>query len=128
MNPREYDKERRRQHRLERLGMNDPRCIITGERNPVGLERHHPGGRKYTGETIILNLVYHRMAEELRKEHPAEIPGPHSQFECDGRLLLGIADVLSFVKRIPHELIEPLRQIGTRLIDASRRPAAGDRS
>jgi hypothetical protein len=128
MNQRNYDKERRRQQRLERLGTNEPRCVVTGEGDPVVLERHHPGGRKYTEETIILNLVYHRKAEELRKEHPEEIPSPHSELECNGRLLLGIADILSFIKRVPRELIELIRQVGIRLIDSGRRSAAEDRS
>jgi len=124
MNDNGYNRERRKQNRLERLGTNTPRCIISAESDPVALERHHPGGRRYTDETIVLNLVYHRKAEELRKEHTAEIPGPHSELECEGRLLLGIADILSLFKRIPQELIELIRRVGIRLIDLGRRSAA----
>lgn len=88
MHEHDYQHERRRQRRLEHLGSNRPRCIISGESDPAALHRHHPGGRKYTAETLILSLNHHAKAEELRHNHPPELTDPPAQLECEGRLLL----------------------------------------
>jgi hypothetical protein len=120
MDERDYRHEHRRQRRLEQLGSNKPRCIISGESDPAALHRHHPGGRKYTNEMVVLSLNHHAKAEELRRDHPPEQTGPPTQLEREGRLLLGIADLLSLVKRVPLELIELIRQVALRLIDGGQ--------
>jgi hypothetical protein len=106
---------------LERLGSNNPSCIIDGEKDPSVLHRHHPGGHKYTDETVILCLNHHQKAEELRKDHPPEMAGPPSELECEGRLLLGISDLLSLIKNPPPETIHLIRQTAFRLIERGER-------
>lgn len=124
MNDREYRKERRRQARLERLGCNDPFCIIDGEDDPRVLQAHHPGGHKYTNATVLICLNHHG-AEELRKDHPPELSTDPDALECDGRHLLGLADLLSLLE-VPPEIVELIRQAGFRLIEAGLVGAHGD--
>ena len=45
MNELELKRERRRQRALERLGSNNPRCVICGCDDPLALELHHVAGR-----------------------------------------------------------------------------------
>jgi hypothetical protein len=116
----EYERERCKQARLERLRSNNPSCIICREKHLRVLHRHHPGGRKYTDETVILCSNHHGKAEELRIDHPPGNPGPPSELECQGRLLLGIDDLLSFIKHSPPELIDLIRQSGLQLIEGGQ--------
>jgi hypothetical protein len=98
--------------------------MIDGEKDPSVLHRHHPGGHKYTEETVILCLNHHRKAEELRKDHPPEMAGPPSELECEGRLLLGVSDLLSLIKNPPPETIHLIQQTAFRLIERGERSRA----
>ncbi len=64
--------------------------------------------------------------EELRKEHPRELTGTASYLECKGRLLLGIADLLSLMHQVSPELIELVRVAALDLIERGQR-IDGDR-
>jgi hypothetical protein len=116
----EYQRERRNQARLELLRSNDPSCIICREKDPSVLHRHHPGGRKYTDETVILCRNHHGKAEELQKDHPPGTTGQPSELECQGRFLLGIGDLLSLIKHPPPELIDLIRQSALQLIEGGQ--------
>ena len=120
MDHREYERERRKQARLELLRSNNPSCIICREKHPRVLHLHHPGGRKYTDETVILCSNHHGKAEELQIDHPPGTTGPPSELECQGRLLLGIGDLLSLIKPSPPELIDLIRQSGLQLIEGGQ--------
>jgi hypothetical protein len=54
MSDREYNRERRRQIRLERLGTNQPKCLFCLEDDPSCLELHHLSGKDF-GETALLS-------------------------------------------------------------------------
>jgi hypothetical protein len=125
MHDTEYKQDRRKQARLGQLGSNKP-CVICGEVDPRVLQAHHPGGRKYTDEAIILCLNHHGKAEELRKDHPPELTGPPSELECDGRQLLGMGDLLSLIERVPPETVDLIRQTAFRLIDRGQLSQAGE--
>src|ERR1051326_7671486 len=116
----EYQRERRNQARLERFGSNNPFCIIGGENDPRVLQQHHPGGHKYTEETVTLCLNHHAKAEELRLDHPQETAGPHSQWEIEGRLLLGLSDLLTLLEHVPAEIVSLTRRIARRLIETGQ--------
>ena len=47
MDKRELNRERRRQRALERLGTNDPRCVVCGYDDPLALELHHVAGHDF---------------------------------------------------------------------------------
>jgi hypothetical protein len=117
MDDSEYKREKRKQARLERLMAKNPTCLICGENDSCVLDRHHPGGHKYTDETVMLCRNHHRKAEELRKDHPPELTGPPSELECDGRFLLGIGDLLSLVEHVPSETVGLIRQTAVCLIE-----------
>ncbi|SEE46466.1 hypothetical protein SAMN05444161_5848 [Rhizobiales bacterium GAS191] len=109
----DYDSERRRQRALERLGTNNPRCVICGKANPHCLERHHILGRTHGDETVIVCRNCHRELSDRQKDHPKQIGDPPSLGENVGYLLLNLADLFA-------ELIEVLRHYGRQLIDRAR--------
>lgn len=107
------DAERRLQKAFERLGTNNPKCVLCGETNPHCLELHHPGGGDYSDETIIQCRNCHRKSEDARKDHPAQIADPPDLVERVGHLLLGLADL--FV-----QLVKILRKSGLELIEREK--------
>src|SRR5215471_17877539 len=112
MNAIEYNREKSRQSRLEKLGCNEPDCTICGENDPDVLEVHHIGGRKYSRYTVIICRNHHRKVERLRMDHPSDLAGPPGHLECKGRVLLGISDLLAQLPQVPSELIEFVREVG----------------
>jgi hypothetical protein len=112
----EYDKERRRQARLERLRSNEPKCLFCDEDDPFCLERHHISGRKFGDDCVTACLNHHRKLSDKQKDHPPVVPGTPSTIECCGRLLLGVADALELLK-VPPALVDLIRQAGVHLIE-----------
>jgi hypothetical protein len=75
-----------------------------------GKEEHH-GRRKYSDRTILIPVSSHReLTRRQMEEHPAEGPDPDDPLERQGRLFLGLADILEC-------LADALRWIGESLID-----------
>jgi hypothetical protein len=56
----ELNRERRRQRALERLGNNNPRCVICGCDDPIALELHHVAGRAFGDDTVPVCRNCHR--------------------------------------------------------------------
>ena len=92
-----FEKEKRRQVRLERLGMNDPRCGLCGETDDRTFEAHHVSGQKYDDATVVICRNCHRMASDDQKDHPAAMGGMPSLLERIGHLLIGMADMLALL-------------------------------
>ena len=73
MNDHELKRERRRQRALERLGMNNPRCVVCGYDDPLALELHHIAGRAHGDELVPVCRNCHRPLSDMQKDHPAAV-------------------------------------------------------
>jgi hypothetical protein len=84
--------ERRRQRALQRLGTDQPHCVVCGEADWRCLELHHLGGRAYDAGTVILCRNCHRKQSDptANTDAPAEPP----LLERIGQFLLGLAALL----------------------------------
>jgi hypothetical protein len=106
----EIRRERRRQADIERLGVDNPRCLHCGENDPNVLERHHLAGQAYGDEIVIACRNCHRKLSDRQNDHPkksTEIPDP---LEKIAHFLLGLADLFEL-------LITKCREFATYLID-----------
>lgn len=112
----DYERERRNQQRLERLGSNNPSCIVCSEDDPCCLERHHVAGKAFGDDQITVCRNCHRKLSDLQKDHPPVLPGTPTRTECEGRKLLGIADLLELLKS-SSEIVDLVRQAGLDLIE-----------
>ena len=71
MDKRELNRERRRQRALERLGTNNPRCVILRLRRPFGA-----GAASHRGPTPSMDKLApvcrncHRLLSDWQKDHP----------------------------------------------------------
>jgi hypothetical protein len=110
MSNQELRREKRRQHALERLGTNTPRCAECAETDWRCLEVHHIAGRDFGGTaTVILCRNCHRKLSDDQKDHPQPASSPPNQFDRIGHFLLGLADLLT-------RLAEKCRDYGQALI------------
>jgi hypothetical protein len=121
-----YQSERQKQARLERLGTNDPHCAICEEGDPCCLDLHHVGGRVFDF-LIIVCATHHRKLEEKKKAHPRASDETNT-LEHRGYLLLGIADFLEELPRCPLDNVAAIRDTGLHLIDYAQafRPSSED--
>jgi hypothetical protein len=110
-------KKRRRQRRLERLGINTPRCVVCGEDDPSCLELHHIPGRKFSDELVIVCRNCHRRLSDAQKDHPRQEADPPSVVECIVHFLQGLADLF-------EQLVPQLRKIAKQLAEK----LSGDRT
>jgi hypothetical protein len=106
----EIRRESRRQRALERLGVDNPKCIYCDEDDPLVLERHHLGGQAYDGATVIVCRNHHRKLSDRQKDHPEKIGDPPDKLEAIGHFLLGLADLSEL-------LIKKLREFAAVLLD-----------
>ncbi|MGA3342623.1 MAG: hypothetical protein ABSD11_18960 [Methylocella sp.] len=98
MNDQELKCEKRRQHALERLGTNTPRCVECGETDWRCLEVHHIAGRDFDdGATVILCRNCHRKLSDDQKDHPKAASSPPNQIDRAGHFLLGLANFFDFL-------------------------------
>src|SRR5437868_3572563 len=116
MTDREYQRERLRQARLERLGSNDPRCLFCDEADPACLELHHVSGKAFGDDCIVVCRNCHRKLSDKQREHPPTISKNPNTLECLGWLLLGVADSLELLK-VPEQLVQLIRNGGLHLIE-----------
>jgi len=94
MRNQELRREKRRQHALERLGTNTPRCTECGETDWRCLEGHHIAARDFDdGATVILCRNCHRKLSDHQKDHPEPTSSPPNLFDCAGHFLLGLYDL-----------------------------------
>jgi hypothetical protein len=120
MNDSIYEYERRNQKRFERLGTTNPRCIACPETDPRCLELHHLAGKDFADEEVIICRNDHRKVEDMKKDHPRIHSKKATPLECSGRLVLGIADILSLIAGVPEQLIQLLRSLGVQLVQAGQ--------
>ena len=114
MNDREY-KERRKQRRAEHFPP-DARCIICGGSSSRCLEWHHVAGRAFGDDQVIVCRNCHRKLSDKQKDHPPGLAKVPTRTECEGRKLLGIADMMELLHN-PPELVELVRRAGLDLIE-----------
>lgn len=115
MNDHEYNRERLRQQRLQRLGSDHPRCIVCDEDDPCCLELHHLASKDFGDDQVIVCRNHHRKLSDMQKEHPPASTTP-TTLEGEGHLQLGIADLMELLK-VPPQLVDLIRQSGRRLIE-----------
>lgn len=109
----EFERERRRQRRIDRLGTSNPACVVCGQDDDRCLELHHLAGRAYEDTTCIVCSNCHRKLSDAQRDHPVANARQPSEQERIGRFLLGLSDLCSL-------LAERLRSFGNTLIDACR--------
>lgn len=110
-------KETRKQNRLEKLGTNNPVCVLCGEDDDCCLELHHIAGRKYEDDLAIVCRNCHRKLSDEQKDHPKQLEKPPTNLECIGHMLLGVADLFAL-------LVEKLREYGKFLIETAKELAS----
>lgn len=117
MTDEEFERERRRQARFEKLRTDTPRCGVCGEGDDRCLELHHLAGRKFEDFLVINCRNCHRKVSDDQKDHPAFDPGADKLLDAIGHFLLGLADMLKLI-------IEKLYEFGQALIERAK-PVAG---
>jgi hypothetical protein len=101
MNKRELNRQRRMQRALERLGSNNPRCVICGCDDPLALELHHVAGQAYGHDMVIVCRNCHRRLSDYQKDHSLGQAKQPTEIEPIRRFLLGLADLFEMlVKRL----------------------------
>jgi len=127
MDDREYRKERRKQRRAEHFPP-DAACIICGESDLCCLEWHHVAGVDFSGDQVVVCRNCHRKLSDKQKDHPPTLAEVPTRTECEGRKLLGIADIMELLHN-PFELVELVRRTGLDLIERGQlfnQPEDGD--
>ena len=112
----DLEQEMRKQRRLEKLGSQNPFCVVCGERDWRCLELHHIADHGCDPTTVILCANCHRKQTDAQKNHPPHIDGADPLLEAAGRFLLGLAELMKL-------LIEKLYEFGTALIERAAAPA-----
>jgi hypothetical protein len=115
MNDHDYQKERRKQRRAEHFPPG-AHCIFCDEDDPHCLEWHHVGGKDFGDEQVIVCRNHHRKLSDKQKDHPPILAKLPTRTECEGRKLLGIADIMELLDN-PPELVDLVRRTGLDLIE-----------
>ncbi len=124
------DKEARLRKACERLGSEDPHCILGHEASPFALELHHIAGQAFDDETVVLCGNHHDPVSDAQKDHPPRISDCANPLEGIGHILLGLAEILAVVldelgdhwlKEFLTYLRWKLQEIGAVLIEYARR-------
>lgn len=123
------DKEARYRKACERLGTDEPQCLLSDETSPYAIELHHVAGREFDEEVIPLSLNHHARVSDAQKDHPAKIDDCVNPLENIGHFLLGLGDLVAIAAEDHHDyrlhnflmyLRWKLQEIGTRLIELAR--------
>ena len=88
------DRESRLRRASERLGTENPNCILCDVHCPILLELHHVAQLAFHSEMVPLCLNHHRLLSDMQKDHPPKIPDCINQLEIFGHFLLGLGDML----------------------------------
>lgn len=105
----EFERERRKQKRLEQLGSDDPHCGMCGHSDWQALELHHVAGQKYDESTVPLCRNCHRIVSDDQYDHPAFDPDTDAMLVNIGHFMLGLADML-------RRIVAKLNDFGLALI------------
>ena len=104
----ELRRERRKQRALERLGSNNPRCVICGCDDPLALELHHLAGQAFGDDPVPVCRNCHRRLSDYQKDHAIGQASPSGEIESIRRFLLGLADLFEM-------LVKRLRELAVKL-------------
>jgi hypothetical protein len=123
------DRETRRRKALERLGTDDPKCLICSECDPIALELHHIAKTQFSDETVPLCSTHHDKVSDAAKDRPPKIDGCTSPLEGLGHLVFGLAELLAAAPedlrdtdlgRLLAYIIRKLNEMGHFLIEQAR--------
>lgn len=89
--------EARKQARLEKLGMNDPRCGTCGETDWRVMELHHVADHGRDEATVLICRNCHRKVSDDQRDHPAPDSKADPVLDRIGHFLLGLADLLILI-------------------------------
>jgi hypothetical protein len=117
MNDLEKNQERRKQKALERLGTNNPVCVLCGESDWRCQELHHIASKQFDAALAIVCRNCHRKLSDMQRDHPQQSSTPPDPLECIGHVLLGLADLFAI-------LVEKLREFGKDLISRAAQNTA----
>jgi hypothetical protein len=106
-------RETRKQKHLERLGADDPCCVVCGETYVGALERHHLAGRAYDEFISIICRNCHRKLSDDQKDHAPKLDNSPALDERLAHFLDGLADF--FI-----ELAARLRKFAAELIERAK--------
>ena len=109
----EFDRERRKQKRLEKLGTDEPRCGTCGEGRWQCIEEHHPADYGRDEATVLVCRNCHRVLSDDQRGHPAFDPDADPLLSSVGHFLLGLADMLNII-------LAKLSEFGLALIARSK--------
>lgn len=83
-----WEREQRKQNRLEKLGTNEPRCGMCGEDHWTCFEAHHVAGRKFDPMTVRLCMNCHRKVADDQSDHPPFNPDADPTIQAIGHSCL----------------------------------------
>lgn len=109
MNKAEFERERRQEQRLQKIGTRTPRCSCCGETHWSCFEEHHIAGRKHDPSTIFICVTCHKKLTESQKEHPVIDPNADPFLQRLAHFLLGLADMLELAAEKLREFAHALR-------------------
>jgi hypothetical protein len=95
------DRDARIRRAWERLGTENPRCLICSQKNPLRLELHHPTQHQFDDETAVLCSNHHDDASDWQKDHPQKIEGFSGIIEIVAHWLFGLGDLLNIAASEP---------------------------
>jgi hypothetical protein len=123
------DKETRYRTACERLGSDNPHCLLGHKASPHALQLHHVAEQEFDDETVILCSNHHDPVSDAQKDHPRKIPDCTNPLEPIGHMSLGLGEMVAVIleDQPDHPLREfltylrwRLQEIGTRLIEMAR--------
>ena len=97
MNTCDFDRERRRERRLEKLGTDNPHCAVCGNGDDRVLELHHIAGRKHDDLLVIVCGNCHQVLSDDQRDHPAAMQGADPFLVTVAYFLRGLADMLLLI-------------------------------
>jgi hypothetical protein len=119
----EKEQERRKQKALERLGTNNPVCVLCGETDWRCLELHHIAGKPFDGALVIVCRNWHRKLSDMQKDHPQPASTPPDPLERIGHFLLGLADLFALLVEKLHEFGQDLISRASKIAEPSKVPS-----
>lgn len=112
--------ETRKQNRLAKLGTNEPRCGICGERDWRVMELNHNPDLKRDTHTDIVCANCHKKLTDDQKDHPPLDRNADPALDRIGHFMLGLADMLRLI-------IEKLIEFGNALIERAALEGKADK-
>jgi hypothetical protein len=94
---REINREKRIRKHYERLGFDNPSCLICGESDPRCLQLDHIAGRAHSDDVWPICANDHARRTDFQKDHPPKQAPPREPLEVIGRFLQGLADFLELI-------------------------------